>query len=894
MVTKTPQYRTGLSFKKLDLHTHTPASKCFRDRTVTPEQIVQAALAKNLDGLAITDHNSGGWIDRVKIAAEGSPLVVFPGVEITCLGGAGGIHLIALFDVSHGTREIESVLGNLGLAPDEYGKEDTIVQMDPFAVSDIIAKRGGIVVLAHANSSKGALNEMRGQQRIDLVQHRAISGAEGTDFQNLELKQKRKRVVDLLDGTEPTFKRKLAVYQASDNPSEIADGSHGLTDIGTRCSHFKMDHVNLEGLAQCLADPDVRIRQDFEFQALCCPFIKRIKVNGGFLNNSDAQFHQGLNSILGAKGAGKSLLIEFLRFGLNQPPANEDIRRDYEGKLEHRLQNYSSVEITVVDETGHEAVFARTWDPAEENPYTAGGTKDPAELFPVLFLSQNEIIKIAENEAEQIAFIDGFFDFRVFQQRIAALESELTGFDRVLGECFVAFGTQRSIEEKIEGLKKDISALDTALKNPVFDQFSNLEVKDNAMRAQLRFIDDLIQTVSRDQQQYGLIELPAIPESCAADPAAKRMHDVISAAKSRIIDKLDEAAKALNLSKQQAEAEYAKWSPEFLTAKKNYTEAVQKEGGDYKNLAQKRAKIIKQIEAEQQRLAPVKQKADQIKGTTMKRDEAIASLKNAYEAYSKERQERCAKLEVESGGRLMVRINESSNFDEFRQRLSALKKGSYIRDNEIELICTKATPGQFVRAIVRHGVFGKPESLEELAKAVGIEPQRLFTLSEFLKNEYAIEKILGLEHKALPKDQPEIKYKVADGSFQPLSQLSVGQKCTAMLILALSDGSFPIVIDQPEDSLDIRTIWEDMCTKVRKGKERRQFIFTTHNSSLAVASDTDKFTVLESGATSGRVMFSGSMDHAPVRDEVITYLEGGPDTYRRKFEKYRITTEGPS
>jgi hypothetical protein len=76
--------------------------------------------------------------------------------------------------------------------------------------------------------------------------------------------------------------------------------------------------------------------------------------------------------------------------------------------------------------------------------------------------------------------------------------------------------------------------------------------------------------------------------------------------------------------------------------------------------------------------------------------------------------------------------------------------------------------------------------------------------------------------------------------------------------------------------------------KIRRGKERRQFIFTTHNSSLAVASDTDKFTILEAGATQGRVMYSGSMDHPPVREEVITYLEGGSDTYKTKYGKYRI------
>jgi len=35
-------------------------------------------------------------------------------------------------------------------------------------------------------------------------------------------------------------------------------------------------------------------------------------------------------------------------------------------------------------------------------------------------------------------------------------------------------------------------------------------------------------------------------------------------------------------------------------------------------------------------------------------------------------------------------------------------------------------------------------------------------------------------------------------------------------------------------------------------------------------------------------MYSGSMDHPPVREEVITYLEGGSDTYKTKYGKYRI------
>src|ERR1035438_3315771 len=358
-------HREGLQFKKLDLHLHTPASKCFGDHSVTPEAIVQAALKQGLHGIAVTDHNSGAWVDSIKKAAAGTPLIVFPGVELTCMGGKGGIHIIALFDAKCGTKDIESLLGNLGLKPAQYGDIDTVVHIDPLSVAGIIAEREGLAILAHANSGKGALQDMSGQQRTDLIQCLLIKGAEGTDFQDAEAQKRHKRVVDLLDGNDPVYKRKLAVYQASDNPTGLGDGKHGLKGIGARCSYFKLDQINIEGLQQCLADPDVRIRQDYEYSAVTYPHITRVKITGGFLDGAEATFHSGLNSILGAKGAGKSLLIEFIRFALDQLPANEEIRADHESKLEHRLENYGSVEVTVVDETGRAFSITRTWDPAE-------------------------------------------------------------------------------------------------------------------------------------------------------------------------------------------------------------------------------------------------------------------------------------------------------------------------------------------------------------------------------------------------------------------------------------------------------------------------------------------------------------------------------------------------
>jgi predicted metal-dependent phosphoesterase TrpH len=49
--------------------------------------IAAEAKQKGLAGIAVTDHNSGAWTDLIKGAAPDANLVVFPGVEITCMGG---------------------------------------------------------------------------------------------------------------------------------------------------------------------------------------------------------------------------------------------------------------------------------------------------------------------------------------------------------------------------------------------------------------------------------------------------------------------------------------------------------------------------------------------------------------------------------------------------------------------------------------------------------------------------------------------------------------------------------------------------------------------------------------------------------------------------------------
>lgn len=479
----------GLSFKKLDLHIHTPASFCFRDKQVTPQQIVDAALSRELAGIAITDHNSGTWVDDIKTAAAKTPLVVFPGVEITCEGGKSGLHIIAIFDPSAGRAEIEGLLGELQLEPKLFGRQEAIVKKSSGDVFKAIESRGGVAVLAHANSTHGVMADMTGRQRIQLIGNPYLSAAEATDFLDIKKQANHKRVIDLLNGSDPSF-RKMAVYQASDNPLSDGSGEHGLEGIGTRCSYFKMDKINTEGLRQCFHDPDVRIRQDFEYVRAVYPYISRIAMNSGFLEGEEAFFHEGLNSILGGKGAGKSLLVEFMRFGLHQQPDVDEIREDHDSKLRDRLQEFGEVEMSVVDETGKTFTVKRAFHESEDSPSENPSQQEISRLFPVLFLSQSEIIRIAEKPESQIAFIDKFFDFRSYTTQISQHEHDLAILDKKYADCLRARKEVQFLTKSLESAKIEIGRLDEALKNPVFEKLRALELKDKAFRSQLGRIDD--------------------------------------------------------------------------------------------------------------------------------------------------------------------------------------------------------------------------------------------------------------------------------------------------------------------------------------------------------------------------------------------------------------------
>ena len=112
----------------------------------------------------------------------------------------------------------------------------------------------------------------------------------------------------------------------------------------------------------------------------------------------------------------------------------------------------------------------RTLDPSstgyEEMEY------DPSQVFPVLFLSQNEIIRIAEDEALQLDFIDRFFSSKDFEERIDSLEASLHELDKEMADGLRAVDQVAELKESIANTQIELKRLDVKLDAPIFRQYA--------------------------------------------------------------------------------------------------------------------------------------------------------------------------------------------------------------------------------------------------------------------------------------------------------------------------------------------------------------------------------------------------------------------------------------
>lgn len=120
---------------------------------------------------------------------------------------------------------------------------------------------------------------------------------------------------------------------------------------------------------------------------------------------------------------------------------------------------------------------------------------------------------------------------------------------------------------------------------------------------------------------------------------------------------------------------------------------------------------------------------------------------------------------------------------------------------------------------------------------------------------------------------------------RPLDALSMGERAVVLLKILLGLDDKPLLIDQPEEHLDNRYIYDELTPAFRKAKCKRQIIIATHNANLVVNTDAEQILIAEhkDGEISYRV---GTLEDLEIRESIKTILEGGDQAFKKREEKY--------
>lgn len=121
-----------------------------------------------------------------------------------------------------------------------------------------------------------------------------------------------------------------------------------------------------------------------------------------------------------------------------------------------------------------------------------------------------------------------------------------------------------------------------------------------------------------------------------------------------------------------------------------------------------------------------------------------------------------------------------------------------------------------------------------------------------------------------------------------LNELSAGQKGTVYLCLKLATQLFsgPIIFDQPEDDLDNDFITNQLIELFKEIKKYRQVIIVSHNANLVVNADSEQV-IIAKNSYEKLSYESGALENETINKEICRILEGGERAFEKRRDKYR-------
>ena len=618
-------------------------------------------------------------------------------------------------------------------------------------------------------------------------------------------------------------------------------------------------------------------------------FVEKMEINGGFLPGLSVSFPRGLTCIIGPRGSGKSTLAEAIRFAVCGTSAAPKHSVDL---VQANLAGGALVTITALAEGSSRYTIKRGLKHQPVLLTSDGRTISTVDLDRGTFLpldaySSPEIEAIADEVVGETRrnLLD---ELRSEQMRTIhlSLADSTRALDANADRIRTAHRMIQDLTEQTEELgdvRARLSALEPSDRESTEDfvrlsrqqQFNQREIiKLETAGRSLETLGKTLDQLGRDAQ---LAFKGRLAEEQSANAGTLRGYEDALAASLKAVEKHISSIGARIREAQDIAAQ----------ARQSIAQAHANHANELARLA-----ALNQAASEHAQLrATLEQQVNKLQGLEEQRLELNAELKTLLERrkslktahiltrdqISTIREEVASELQHEAGQRVRIRIMRNGDHLAYQQLLVDGLRGARVRNHE-EVIATlmQLRPEQLAQLIQSNDL----GSFEELT-AFGSERSRKIldafreSVDPLALEVIAIEDRINIELDVTSAGQP---------NFKDASDLSRGQKCTALLPILLARRDSPLIIDQPEDNLDNHFIFETVVNAIRQLKKRRQMIFITHNANIPVLAEADLVLVMNSDGRVGIVEKSGTVDEC--REQIIDLLEGGREAFELRSKRY--------
>ena len=705
-------------------------------------------------------------------------------------------------------------------------------------------------------------------------------------------------------------------------PCLVGSDAHKEDNLFTKFTWIKAD-LTFEGLKQIIYEPEERVRiqeeePDFKEDKEIIDKVKFISLNNKF-SNEEIYLNPNLNVIIGGKSSGKSILLYSIAKTLLADTKDKLLfKNNWEERyslksidsgFDFEITTKAGISQKISDrEDGHNSLIPNIkYIPQNElvklaEPELSGKGESLNKLVRNLICEDTDskqkyddfIKNVKQYDKEREELINSYFETL---DNIQNLETEL----KTKSNKEVLQTNIKTNSEKVEELNKKAGLSDEQIQ-----QYKNFQEQQqqNQKRRELfnsdfsqtnAFLQELNKELSNLQERKNTF-LQSIHKNefrgyyqdklKFIDDSIVQLQGLISEIGTIINSEGKRVFNTDNIfNKELEQINYEKSNIEEELKPYQQNEDIKKQIRILEEFIENDGKLLSEIDSLNKKIEEKRQSIETIKANLFE------LYKNShYEYINIIRQLKDRTIELEKDG-LRIRGIAQFNFPKFRREIISFTHGTY-NDNDKYCILDEN----------RSRIF--ETNYDELISNIS----KMF--NEIMTSEYRIKTISKKE--AVKKllndyfyDYWEITYKN-----DKLGEMSTGKASFVilMLIIGLSKSKSPILIDQPEDNLDNRSVSENIISYLRNKKIERQIILVTHNANIVVNADAENVIVANQKGQNDKETSSiykfdyinGAIENTfakietetdllksmGIKEHIADIVEGGKEAFKNRERKY--------